>query len=76
MNPGPLATALAPLQAALERELSQRAGFLDEACHGDDELRQEVESVLPRDPTAECFLREPALELATQMLAERPGRHW
>lgn len=32
--------------AALERPEEQRAGFLDEACGGDQELRGEVESLL------------------------------
>ncbi len=31
------------LQAALEREPSERVGFLDEACKGDELLRQQVE---------------------------------
>ena len=32
--------------AALERNASNRAAFLREACGGDDALRQEVESLL------------------------------
>ena len=33
-------------EAAVERPASERSSFLDEACAGDDELRQEVESLL------------------------------
>jgi eukaryotic-like serine/threonine-protein kinase len=33
-------------QAASEREPSHRSAFLDEACHGDEELRHQVESLL------------------------------
>ena len=36
-------------QAALEREPSQRAAFLERACAGDEELRHEVESLLAND---------------------------
>jgi eukaryotic-like serine/threonine-protein kinase len=32
--------------AVLEREPSQRAAFLQRACAGNEELRQEVESLL------------------------------
>ena len=32
--------------SAREREESQRAAFLEEACTGDDALRREVESLL------------------------------
>ena len=34
---------------ALELEESQRAGFLKDACAGDEELRQDVESLLRFD---------------------------
>jgi predicted RNA-binding Zn-ribbon protein involved in translation (DUF1610 family) len=39
-------------QAALEREADQRAAFLDKACAGDAELREEVESLLEADQQA------------------------
>lgn len=35
--------------AALERETSQRAAFLREACFGDDALRTEVQSLLAQE---------------------------
>ena len=47
-------------QAALEREPSQRAAFLEEACAGDEELRQEVESLLAYEPQAKGFIEAPA----------------
>ncbi len=43
------------LEAALERDSSERAAFLDQACAGDSELRQEVESLLAHD-SAESFV--------------------
>ena len=35
--------------AARDRDVSQRAGFLADACAGDDDLRLVVESLLRRD---------------------------
>ena len=39
--------------AASEREPSQRAAFLLEACQGDDELKSEEESLLAQEPSSE-----------------------
>ena len=48
--------------SAREREESQRAAFLNEACAGDDALRREVESLLACEGEPEQFLEKPALE--------------
>src|SRR5688572_1800787 len=48
--------------AALERPANERAAFLADACHGDDALRQEVESLLAHASPAEQFLEHPAVE--------------
>ena len=45
------------------------AAFLDQACAGDSELRQEVESLLAHD-SAESFVGGPAVVEAARMLAE------
>jgi serine/threonine-protein kinase len=42
--------------AALERAPEVRPLFLDEACHGDLELRLEVESLLAREQQPGSFL--------------------
>ena len=55
--------------AALEREQSERAAFLAEACEGDEELRREVESLLRFDLRAEHFIESPALEVAARAQA-------
>ena len=55
---------------ALECEQSQRSAFLLEACGGDSELRQEVESLLAHEPEAEDFIEAPALEVAAKGLAK------
>ncbi len=56
--------------AALEREPDQRAAFLHEACSGDDELRQEVESLLSYKSEAADFIETPAVERAAKEIAE------
>jgi eukaryotic-like serine/threonine-protein kinase len=58
-------------RAALEREESQRAAFLQEACAGDEELRREVESLLApeNENEGDGFMESPALEAAARALA-------
>lgn len=56
--------------AALEREPSGRAVFLDEACAGDDELRREVASLLAYDGQPASFIEAPVLEVAARELAD------
>ncbi len=55
--------------AALERESSARAGFLEAACNGDQDLRQEVESLLAYDEQAQNFIATPPLTIAAEILA-------
>src|SRR3974390_3009238 len=57
--------------AALEREESERAAFLEEACAGDPALRDEVESLLAYQTRAENFIEAPVLELAAEILAKQ-----
>jgi eukaryotic-like serine/threonine-protein kinase len=54
--------------AALEREPESRGAFITEACHGDDELRAEVENLLRQDSSK---LDHPAWE-AFPTLIEDP----
>ena len=56
--------------AALARDANERRAFLDEACAGAEGLRQEVESLLAQEPTAEGLLAAPALEVAAKAMAE------
>ena len=58
------------LKSALERDESQRAAFVKEACAGDERLRREVESLLAYQPQAEKFMEAPALEAAAKALAD------
>src|SRR5687767_2824616 len=58
------------LHAALGREPMERAGFLAEACAGDEQLRKEIESLLASDERAGDFLDMPVFEAAARVLAE------
>ena len=57
--------------AALARDGEERTAFLEDACAGDESLRQEVDSLFAHQRTAEGFLAAPALEPAAQELAVR-----
>ncbi len=48
-------------QAARDCAVEQRTAFLMAACHGDEELRREVESLLASDEQPGSFLERPAL---------------
>jgi eukaryotic-like serine/threonine-protein kinase len=58
---------------ALEVDESGRAEFLEQACGGDRELRQEVESLLAHEKAAEHFIESPALEVAGKLVARERG---
>src|SRR6266581_3999556 len=55
-------------QSAVDRALEERAAFLDEACHGDEGLRREVESLLTSHERAENFIELPAFEVAPELV--------
>ena len=50
--------------AAVAHDATERAAFLEEECAGDQSLRQEVESLLALDGTAEGFLKATPVEVA------------
>jgi Tol biopolymer transport system component/tRNA A-37 threonylcarbamoyl transferase component Bud32 len=54
--------------AALECEPGGRSAFLATACHGDEELRSEVQSLLAQDGSREGLLDRPAWEGAASLL--------
>ena len=49
---------------ALARAPEERAAFLIEACHGDEALREEVESLLEFEPASARLLERPAVDVA------------
>jgi serine/threonine protein kinase/TolB-like protein/Tfp pilus assembly protein PilF len=68
MTPERLKQADELVEAALKHSPDERAGFLHEACAGDEELRREVESLLAYDSRAESFLEEPALKRTAALI--------
>jgi Tol biopolymer transport system component len=56
--------------AALGRDVRERAAFVAAACGPDDALRREVEALLAHAQTAERFLEAPIGELAAHVLAD------
>ncbi len=58
--------------AALERNASDRAAFLREACAGDEALRQEVESLLRYEHAADRFMERPAVEEVALLVSNHP----
>jgi eukaryotic-like serine/threonine-protein kinase len=56
--------------AALEADAAERAALLERACSGDEELRREVESLINSHEQAADFIAEPALAVASELLAE------
>jgi hypothetical protein len=45
---------------ALEKPPQERPAFLDDACHGNLELRERIEALLHEYTNASSFLEEPA----------------
>lgn len=61
-------------QLVLGREEGQRAGFLEEACCGDEEMRREIESLLANAEPAERFMEVSGVALLAHAIArERQG---
>jgi eukaryotic-like serine/threonine-protein kinase len=54
-------------QSALEHAPGERVAFLDEACHDDEDMRREVESLLTSHERAENFIEVPAFEVAPEL---------
>jgi len=59
------------LDAAFELEPGQRRAFLDQACAGDEALREEIEKLLASDERARSFIESPALNSAADQIGPR-----
>jgi eukaryotic-like serine/threonine-protein kinase len=65
MNPERWQQVKQLLDQAIALNAADRGSFLDRACHGDSELRGEVESLLSsHDRAGSGFLREPVINLS------------
>jgi len=61
-------------QSAVERAPGERTTFLHEACHGDEGLRREVDSLLSSHERSENFIELPAFEAAPELVTnDRAG---
>jgi hypothetical protein len=54
----------------LECEPAERAAFLDEACAGNEPLRQQVEVLLRAHEEAGSFIDRPAFEVEAKAVAD------
>src|SRR6266567_392736 len=61
------------LQGALELAPEGRAAFLDEACAGDEALRQKVESLLAAAQQMDGFMEERISRVAGELLVDEQG---
>ena len=57
------------LQAAMERDVAERASFLDKACVSDPSLRTEVEALIDSYDNAGSFIESPVFEEAADLVA-------
>jgi serine/threonine protein kinase/tetratricopeptide (TPR) repeat protein len=58
------------LQSALDLPPGERTAFLRGACAGDEALEREVRSLLEAEQVAGSFLKNPAMEVAAQAIAQ------
>ena len=58
--------------SALDREPGERAGFLSEACAGDEELHQEIRSLLEHERAPNALVDRPVWEVTGDLL-DPPG---
>ena len=58
----------AVFQQALERPLLERASFLDHACAGDEELREEAETLIAAFDESGAFIEQPAMAQDARVL--------
>jgi len=61
-------------QSALDSEGRKWKRFLDEACAGDQSLREEVESLLTSHEQAPSFIESSALEIVSKVLPDQPDK--
>ena len=61
-------------QSAMNFPVDRRAAYLRDACGNDQGLREEVESLLANQHSAERFMETPALDVAAKLMVDdRPG---
>lgn len=63
-------------QSALQLDATERAAFLDRACAGNKDLREEVESLLGALDQAGSFLQDPAAGIIAESMAADATHSW
>ena len=58
------------LHSALERQRSERAAFLDEACAGDQTLHKQIEELLAAQDEAGNLIEQPAIDVEARSVAK------
>src|ERR1041384_6759117 len=61
----------AVFQEALERPVLERASFLDQACAGDQDLKQEATTLIAAYDEAGAFIEQPAMASDAHVLLGR-----
>ena len=72
MNPNLKARATQIFGEVLDLAVEKRAGFLDEVCRDNPELRKEVESLLSAQPKARAFFDQKSDEARDLMEEPEP----
>src|SRR5512143_2901445 len=57
-------------QSALVRSHAERAGFINDVCSGDEELRKELEALVAAHENEGNFIESPALEIEDREVAD------
>jgi len=58
---------------ALDKPAAERTAFIAQACNGDDQLREEVESLLASSEKDGSFIDSPAYEAAATLITSQPA---
>ena len=75
MEPGPSRDRISDLyHRALACTPEERSAFLEEACDGDEALREELESLLRYESASARFLETPAAVVASDLSARTSDR--
>jgi serine/threonine protein kinase/Tol biopolymer transport system component len=61
------------LQSTLLQKEGDRAAFVRQACHGDEQLEREILSLVAAGKEAGSFLEEPAIEFVAPLLTSEPS---
>src|ERR1700741_4612619 len=58
-------------QAAIELEPAKREAFLEKSCAGDEQLREEVDSLITSDQQGLSIIDEAALDIAADLFSSK-----